>query len=122
VRLNSGALVILGMILFTAVFFGVLVLIALDQRDGEASAVERVEEPNGCEFVPSTEPVLVFERHDSSLADATNALAAGQSYAVIRLSEERVRILIERDADRTGWVDRAAGELTGPCDELPVQN
>ena len=61
-RLNSGALVILGMILFTAVFFGMLVLIALDQRDGEASAVERVEEPNGCEFVPSTEPVLVFER------------------------------------------------------------
>lgn len=119
-RRNSGALVVLGMVVFTVIFFGALVLIALDRQDDEANAEDSIEEPNGCEFVPAIEPVLVFERHDSAQADATNALAAGESYAVVRLSEQRARIRLKRDADRTGWVDRAAGELTGPCDELPV--
>lgn len=118
----SGALVVLGMVLFAVVFFGVLILIARDQMDDEANADDSPEVANGCEFTPLTEPVLVFERHDSSLADATNALPLGDSYAVTRLSEQRVRILLERDADRTGWVDRAAGELSGPCERLPFQD
>lgn len=120
-RRYSGALVALGMVLFAMVFFGVLIVIARDQFDDDASASDTPEVATGCEFTPAIEPVLVFERYDSPQADATNALPMGESYAVTRLSEQRVRILLERDADRTGWVDRDAGELSGPCDGLPFQ-
>ncbi|MCZ2095459.1 MAG: hypothetical protein LC121_04170 [Anaerolineae bacterium] len=115
----SGLLVAAGMLLFAVIFFGVLIVIALDQI-GDADD-DAPDASGDCTFRTVTEPVLVYERYDSGGPDVTNALPAGQTYPVLRLSDQRVRILIEVDADKTGWVDRTSGELNGACESVPVE-
>jgi len=119
VKRYSGLLVAAGMLLFTAIFFGILIAIALDQIGDETDSA--LEIAVDCAFVTVTEPALVYDRYDSGEPDVSNALPAGQTYPVVRLSEQRVRILIEADADRTGWVDRSAGELRGACEGVPFE-
>ncbi len=117
-RRYAGLLVAAGILLFAAVFFGVLIVIALDRLDEQAGADSTPEAATGCEFVPSGGPVLVYDRYDSGAPDAANALPANQTYPATQLSAQRVRIVIGEG--KTGWVDRAAGVLEGTCDGLPV--
>lgn len=117
-RRYAGLLVAAGILLFAAVFFGVLIVIALDRLDEQAGADSTPEAATGCKFVPSGGPVLVYDRYDSGAPDAANALPANQTYPATQLSAQRVRIVIGEG--KTGWVDRAAGVLEGTCDGLPV--
>lgn len=115
----SGLLVAAGMLLFAAIFFGVLIVIALDQIGDEDDDTPGA--PSDCTFRTVAEPVLVYERYDSGGPGVNNALPAGQTYPVVRLSDQRVRILIEAGTDKTGWVDRASGELGGACESVPAE-
>lgn len=118
-RRYSGVLVAAGMLLFAVIFFGVLIVIALRQIGDEDKRAP--DTPGDCEFRTMTEPTLLYDRYDAGAPDASSALPTGQTYPVTRLSAQRVRILIEVDADKTGWVDRASGELSGACESVPFQ-
>lgn len=117
-RRYSGVLVAAGMLLFAVIFFGVLIVIALRQIGDEDDTPDT---PGGCEFHTVTEPALLYDRYDAGAPDASSALPTGQTYPVTRLSAQRVRILIDVDAGKTGWVDRASGELSGACESVPFQ-
>lgn len=113
VVLMAISMVLIGMLLLGASAY----LFVSDDENGEVvQAADQVG--TACTFTGTWDGLVVYT---APLTDTTRVLDTIREDVAYPVQERRAdHVLIEFDASKTGWVDRADGVLDGACDRVPL--